>query len=277
MLQMQQEDFLNDNFEDNKVKTSDFYDLKIENLKEIRETYERLKDTEYKHTYLKLNNDRQFGEKLPIYCRKEQFLTEFNRCQVIILQSSAGSGKSTQLPQYLLETGMKRVAITEPRAIAVETVANRVSAELVSSLAPEGIVGYLCGPNFQIKSLSKIIYLTEHEFVNQIINDRDKFLDCFDTYMIDEAHELRKPQVVILGILRNHLKENPHKKLIVTSATLESNLFKAYFAEFSLCLIEAKTPTFGVQVVYNLFPDLESDITENTIAHMKVILEVYPD
>jgi HrpA-like RNA helicase len=92
--------------------------------------------------------------------------------------------------------------------------------------------------------------------------------------MIDEAHELRKMQVVMLAILKNHLIDNPHKKLIVTSATLESKLFKEYFEELTTCIIEAKTPTYSVQIQYNMFPDLETDIPENTIAHLKEILEV---
>lgn len=91
--------------------------------------------------------------------------------------------------------------------------------------------------------------------------------------MIDEAHELRKMQVVMIAILKNHLLDNPHKKIIVTSATLEANLFMSYFEELSTCVIEAKTPTYSVQVQYNMFPDLENDIAENTLAHLKEILE----
>lgn len=82
----------------------------------------------YEYNFLKLNNNRQFIEKLPIYSRKVEFLDKFAKNQVIILQSSAGSGKSTQIPQYLLEASSGRSVITEPRAIAVESVANRVSA-----------------------------------------------------------------------------------------------------------------------------------------------------
>ena len=274
VLQMEKEEFMNNNFEDSKNNASEYFDLKIKNFKEIKQTYNELKGKQYQYTYLKLNNDRQFGEKLPIYSKKVEFLTKFKNSQVIILQSSAGSGKSTQLPQYMLETDMMRVAITEPRAIAVESVANRVSAELMSSLAPEGVVGYLCGPNIQIKAQSKIVYLTEHEFANQLIRDREDFLNSFDTFMIDEAHELRKPQVVILAVLKNHLKDHPHKRLIVTSATLESSLFLEYFKDMNTSLITAHTPTYGVQITYNLFPDLDTDITQNTLAHMKVILEV---
>jgi HrpA-like RNA helicase len=161
LLEMKDQEYFNENFEDCKGKTTDFYDLKVKNLSDIKRTYLELKEIPYEYTYQKMNNDRQFSEMLPIYSKKKEFLEKFRQNQVIILQSSAGSGKSTQLPQYLLEATNGRIVITEPRAIAVESVANRVSAEMVSILAPEGLVGYICGPNFQIKAQTRVVYLTE--------------------------------------------------------------------------------------------------------------------
>jgi HrpA-like RNA helicase len=213
-------------------------------------------------------------EKLPVYAKKKEFLDAYEKTQVIILQSSAGSGKSTQIPQYLLELDSGRTLVTEPRAIAVESVGNRVMAELASCWAPEGIVGYLCGPNFNVRSYTRVLYMTEHEFINQVIQDDSDFLDAFDTFLIDEAHELRKPQIVILAILKNHLLENPNKRLIVTSATLEAELFKDYFKELQPIFIQAKTPTYSVSTTYNLFPDLDGNLGENTVAHIKAILDV---
>jgi len=213
-------------------------------------------------------------EKLPVYAKKKEFLDAYKKSQVIILQSSAGSGKSTQIPQYLLEIDSGRTLVTEPRAIAVESVGNRVMAELASCWAPDGIVGYLCGPNFNVRSYTRVLYMTEHEFINQMLQDDIDFLDCFDTFLIDEAHELRKPQIVILAILKNHLQENPNKRLIVTSATLESSLFEAYFKGLQTCFIEAKTPTYSVSKTYNMYPDLDGNVSENTVAHIKAILEV---
>ena len=77
-----------------------------------------------------------------------------------------------------------------------------------------------------------------------------------------------------MGVLRNYLRDNPKKKLIVTSATLEANLFQKYFHGLSHCLISAETPTFGVKVEYNLYPDLDTDLPVNTLAHLKSILNV---
>jgi HrpA-like RNA helicase len=161
LLEMNDQEYLTEHFEDKRGKSNNFFDLKIKNLTEIKETYLSLKEQTYDYGFMKLNNDRQFNEMLPIYSKKKEFLELFRDNQVIILQSSAGSGKSTQLPQYLLEATKGRIVITEPRAIAVESVANRVSAEMVSVLAPEGLVGYICGPNFQIKAQTKVLYLTE--------------------------------------------------------------------------------------------------------------------
>lgn len=116
--------------------------------------------------------------------------------------------------------------------------------------------------------------MTEHEFISQILHDREKFLDLFEVFVIDEAHELRKPQVVMLSILRNYLVEHPEKKVIITSATLESTIFKSYFEDFEVGFIQANTPTYGVDMVYNQYPDLETDVAENTVAHLKLILDI---
>lgn len=116
----------------------------------------------------------------------------------------------------------------------------------------------------------------KHECRKQIIRDGDKFLDCFEAFMLDEAHELKKQGLLILAIIRNHLKRHhgKNKKLIITSATLDTKLFEDYFQDFSRITIEALTPTYDVEVYYTQFPDLESNIIENTACHLKVIFEV---
>lgn len=124
-----------------------------------------------------------------------------------------------------------------------------------------------------MKSFTKVVFMTENEFLNQTLRDKERFLNCFDTFVVDEAHELRKPQLVILAIIRKLLARDKTKKIIVTSATLEAKLFENYFKGFTTCLIEAKTPTYGVEIIYNLYPDLETNIPENTLEHLKVIVE----
>jgi HrpA-like RNA helicase len=143
-------------------------------------------------------------------------------------------------------------------------------------MAPESLIGYIVGPNFNIKAGTRVVFMTENEFLSQTLRDKERFLETFDTFVIDEAHELRKPQLLILAIVRNLLRVYPHKRVIVTSATLEASQFREYFKDFSTCLIEAKTPTFGVEITYNQYPDLETNVPENTLAHLKLILDVRP-
>jgi HrpA-like RNA helicase len=93
--------------------------------------------------------------------------------------------------------------------------------------------------------------------------------------MLDEAHELRKQGLFILAILRNMVRKSQgHKKLIVTSATLDTELFEDYFRGMKCVIIEAITPTYDVEVHYTYFPDLEANIIDNTSCHLKMIFDV---
>lgn len=124
------------------------------------------------------------------------------------------------------------------------------------------------------------------------MTDGENFLKLFEVFLIDEAHELRKSTIIILAIIRNHiakwLKQNgPGKpgggarrysgpRLIVTSATLETEVFKKYFEGLDCGFIEAKAPTHQVEVTYTQFPDLSTSVVENTAAHLRFIFEVSP-
>lgn len=137
-------------------------------------------------------------------------------------------------------------------------------------------MGYIAGPKFNLKAeKSEVIYITEHEFLNQVVNYREKFLEVFEVFLIDEAHELRKTTLIILAILRNFIRSRKSSvhKLIVTSATLDTLVFQKYLDGMNVATIEAKTPTYDVQEVYTLFPDLKTNIIENTAAHLRAMME----
>lgn len=113
----------------------------------------------------------QYKDGLPIYAKKKEFLDVYRESQVLIMKSSAGSGKSTQMPQYLLQSARGKILVTQPRVIAAESVAKRVREELKRSGLKEEIVGYVAGPNFNVKpDITEIVYITEVKSANQSMN-----------------------------------------------------------------------------------------------------------
>ena len=116
----------------------------------------------------------------------------------------------------------------------------------------------------------------QHEFKRQLIQDGEDFLKCFEAFVVDEAHELRKLGIMIISVLKKFVKKYKGKhKIIVTSATLSTKMFEDYFSDMKTITMEGMTPTYDVEVNYTLYPDLESSIIENAAAHLREIFEVH--
>ena len=105
-----------------------YYDKKIENLMNSKNNFIRSFNKQFRYDYLRRLDIQQFYNQLPIYAKKEEFIEAFEKNDLIIAKSTAGSGKSTQLPQYLLEVTQKRILVIEPRAIAAQSVSDRVKS-----------------------------------------------------------------------------------------------------------------------------------------------------
>ncbi|GAA5965435.1 hypothetical protein JCM21900_001889 [Sporobolomyces salmonicolor] len=148
---------------------------------------------------------------------------------VVILQSPTGTGKSTQIPQFLLESGWakegKCIAVTQPRRVAAISVAQRVAEEVGCILGDE--VGY----SVRFEALStpetKILYLTDGMLFREIL--LDPLLSRYSVVMVDEAHERSTYTDLLLGVLKKIRRVRPSLRIIISSATIEAQSFVDFF------------------------------------------------
>lgn len=162
------EDCLEENVMEEHRSYGSFIQRKKRNLMDSYEVFMNLNGNyTFRSKLLRVHNLKQYKKDLPIYSSKEEFLNCFSHYDVVIFRSNAGSGKSTQLPQYLLDCTDGRILVTEPRVIAAENVAMRVQQEFdyktSRSLGYEkATVGYVAGPRYNIVSdQTKIVYMSE--------------------------------------------------------------------------------------------------------------------
>ncbi|XP_018497404.1 probable ATP-dependent RNA helicase DHX35 [Galendromus occidentalis] len=168
-------------------------------------------------------------ERLPIYNYRREVLYLIENHQVIILTGETGSGKSTQVPQYLHEAGWTAkglIGISQPRRVACINLAKRVaeeSGQLVGQLA-----GYTVRFENFVSKETKIKYLTEGILINEI--QGDPFLSHYGVLMLDEVHERSLLMDLCLGLLKKILRKRRDLKLIISSATLDADALKQYFS-----------------------------------------------
>ncbi|KAI3919309.1 hypothetical protein MKW98_030445 [Papaver atlanticum] len=195
-----------------------------------------------------LSQQRQY---LPIYSVREELLQVIRENQVIVIVGETGSGKTTQLTQYLYEDGYTASGIigcTQPRRVAAMSVAKRVSEEMETELGDK--VGYairfedVTGPNTKIK------YMTDGVLLRETLKDSD--LDKYRVIVMDEAHERSLNTDVLFGIMKKVVAQRRDFKLIVTSATLNAQKFSDFFGSVPVFHIPGRT--FPVKTFYSKSP-----------------------
>ncbi|KAA0186313.1 hypothetical protein FBUS_03538 [Fasciolopsis buskii] len=179
-----------------------------------------------------LHSLEQQRQHLPIFTWRTQFLFLLETNRVVIVTGETGSGKSTQLPQYVYESGWLNakpsslapsgatMAITQPRRVAALTLATRIAEEKNWNLGAQ--VGYAIRfEECRTPQVTVISYLTEGMMIQELL--RDPLLRRFRVVMLDEVHERSLQTDILLGLLKKVLRKRPYDlRLIVSSATLDA-------------------------------------------------------
>ncbi|MDD5723431.1 MAG: ATP-dependent RNA helicase HrpA [Syntrophales bacterium] len=205
---------------------------------------------------------------LPITQRKDEIIEAIRSNQVVVITGETGSGKTTQIPKMCLEAGRGidgLVGCTQPRRIATITVAKRIADELNEEV--ERSVGYKI--RFQDKTNRDIHIKLMTDGVLLMETQSDRFLNAYDTLIIDEAHERSTNIDFLLGILKGLLGRRKDLKLIITSATIDPGTFSKAFGNAPI--IEVSGRMYPVAVRYRPI-DQKSD--EDEASHVDAAVSV---
>lgn len=210
---------------------------------------------------------------LPIAKLKDELLTACKDNQILVVIGETGSGKTTQLTQYLAEAGYtgnrKRIGCTQPRRVAAISVAKRVAEEMGCRLGEE--VGYSIRFEDVTSVDTQIKYMTDGMLLREALTEPN--LGQYSVVMIDEAHERTISTDVLFGLLKACVKRRPDLKLICTSATLDAEKFSAYFDNCPIFTIPGRS--FPVEIMYAKEP-VTDYLDESLITVMQIHLTEPP-
>ncbi|MGH0120321.1 UNVERIFIED_CONTAM: hypothetical protein FKN15_057223 [Acipenser sinensis] len=204
---------------------------------------------------------------LPIFAVRQELLNIIRDNSIVIVVGETGSGKTTQLTQYLHEDGYTQygmVGCTQPRRVAAMSVAKRVSEEIGGNLGEE--VGYAIRFEDCTSEQTVMKYMTDGILLRESLRESD--LDHYSAIIMDEAHERSLNTDVLFGLLREVVARRSDLKLIVTSATMDSDKFAAFFGNVPIFHIPGRT--FPVDILFSKTP--QEDYVE---ASVKQALQVH--
>jgi pre-mRNA-splicing factor ATP-dependent RNA helicase DHX16 len=168
-------------------------------------------------------------KSLPIYAYRDQFLAALEEYQILVIVGETGSGKTTQLPQYLHEAGYTKgglkVGCTQPRRVAAMSVAARVADEMGVKLGNE--VGYAIRFEDNTSDKTVLKYMTDGMLLREFMTEPD--LGAYSAIIIDEAHERGVNTDILLALLKDLARERPELKVLISSATMNAAGFSEYF------------------------------------------------
>lgn len=193
-----------------------------------------------------------YPEQLPVSAKRDEIMDLIRDNQVVIIAGETGSGKTTQIPKMLLELGRGRrgmIGHTQPRRLAARTVAERIAEELGQDIGDS--VGYAIRFDDRVSPTTAVKLMTDGILLAEM--QRDRFLNAYDTIIIDEAHERSLNIDFLLGYLKRLLPKRPDLKVIVTSATIDPEAFAEHFADAEgtpAPIIEVSGRTYPVEIRY---------------------------
>ena len=191
---------------------------------------------------------------LPIYAYREKLLQLVRDNQIIVLVGETGSGKTTQIPQFLHEVGytkLGKIGVTQPRRVAAMSVATRVSFEMGTKLGHE--VGYSIRFEDCTSDKTIIKYMTDGMLLREFLNEPD--LQSYSCLMIDEAHERTLHTDVLFGLVKDLARSRPDLKLIISSATMDAEKFSEYFDKAKIIKIPGRR--YQVDIYYTKAPEAD--------------------
>ena len=203
-----------------------------------------------------LHRPATFPAGLPVSDRVDDISAAIEKHQVVIIAGETGSGKTTQIPKICLNQGRGirgLIGHTQPRRIAARSVSSRIAEELGEQVGQQ--IGYQVRFTDNTSESSRVKVMTDGILLAEIQHDR--FLDRYDTIIIDEAHERSLNIDFLLGYLKQLLPKRPDLKVIITSATIEVERFSEFFGEAPV--IEVSGRTYPVDVRYRPLAGDEDD------------------
>ncbi|KAH8387723.1 hypothetical protein KR093_009176 [Drosophila rubida] len=218
-------------------------------------------DFKQKEKFTRIKKLRQAQRQLPIARFKRQLSTALDASRVLIVAGDTGCGKSTQVPQYLLEFGYRSIACTQPRRLACVSLCKRVAHELLDDYGSK--VGFQIRFERQRTQRTHILFITEGLLLRQLAVETN--LEQYDVLILDEIHERNLFGDFLLGVTKCLLRAKPQMKLILMSATINVQLFHDFFAEEGAQLLQVPGRLFPIKLRYMPPPALELKTAQGTI------------
>uniref|UniRef100_A0A1Q3F626 RNA helicase n=1 Tax=Culex tarsalis TaxID=7177 RepID=A0A1Q3F626_CULTA len=194
-------------------------------------------------------------KSLPVFPFKEDLIAAIKEHQVLIIEGETGSGKTTQIPQYLYEAGFtndgKKIGCTQPRRVAAMSVAARVAQEMSVKLGNE--VGYSIRFEDCTSERTVIKYMTDGTLHREFLSEPD--LGSYSVMIIDEAHERTLHTDILFGLVKDIARFRLDLKLLISSATLDADKFSAFFDDAPIFRIPGRR--FPVDIYYTKAPEAD--------------------
>uniref|UniRef100_A0AAY4EFR3 RNA helicase n=1 Tax=Denticeps clupeoides TaxID=299321 RepID=A0AAY4EFR3_9TELE len=237
-------------------------------LKEEQEKYQLVLEEEEMISFVSNESEPQLSQaekqkesiqevrrSLPVFPYRQDLLAAIDQHQILVIEGETGSGKTTQIPQYLLEEGYTaggmKIGCTQPRRVAAMSVSARVAQEMAVKLGNE--VGYSIRFEDCTSERTVLKYMTDGMLLREFLTEPD--LASYSVIIIDEAHERTLHTDILFGLIKDIARFRSNLKVLVASATLDTERFSSFFDDAPVFRIPGRR--FPVDIYYTKAPEAD--------------------